>query len=87
MTLRSSADTITQQDEGEQLGELVEMFVLQKVCEIALDSCVSCCVVKAPKKQVYFTIYNAHPCSGISVRCMSTGFKYRQMLGVHTNAV
>lgn len=38
MTLRSSADTITQQDEGEQLGELVEMFVLQKVREISLDS-------------------------------------------------
>ncbi|CAM4715616.1 unnamed protein product [Leuciscus chuanchicus] len=30
VTLRSSADTITQQDEGEQLGELVEMFVLRK---------------------------------------------------------
>lgn len=41
VTLRSSADTITQRDEGEQLGELVEMFVLQKVRKIALDSCVS----------------------------------------------
>ncbi|XP_052420280.1 multivesicular body subunit 12Bb [Carassius gibelio] len=51
VTLRSSADTITQQDEGEQLGELVEMFVLQKVlCYlVSRDICVEICAVWFPQ--------------------------------------